>query len=172
MKGEEGRSRENAGGRLRAGSGLQPSGHSGFLTCGMLGAQSGRGSSIRSRPNPNLGSELSWALLQLLGRKTRLPAAAGRCLGGCKPCTRSSHLEPGGGRGAGARDGPCLRDLRPRAAASAWEQRLVAAAPCGLRAGRDCGRGNVKKAWAPGGSQVSTLLSSPRFRAVHEGRCG
>lgn len=88
---------------------------------------------VRPVSQPRL-SDPYWALLQQLGGRERLPAAAGRRLGDRKQSARNRHLEPGGGRGAGDRDWPCLGNLpRLRAVARAWEQRLVAAKPFGLR---------------------------------------
>lgn len=87
---------------------------------------------VRPGSQPRL-SDPYWALLQQLGGRERLPAAAGRRLGNRKQSARSRHLEPGGGRGAGDRDWLCLRDPRPRAVARVGEQHLMAAKPCGLR---------------------------------------
>lgn len=96
----------------------------------------------RSGPDPSLGFPFSTGLFcsSWEGGRERLPAAAGRRLGDCKQSARNRHLEPSGGRGAGDRDWPCLRDPRPRA---------VGAAPSGSKAlwpkSSGCGRASVRK---------------------------
>lgn len=51
---------------------------------------------VRPVSQPRL-SDPYWALLQQLGGRERLPAAAGWRLGDRKQSSRNRHLEPGGG---------------------------------------------------------------------------